>query len=117
MSEPDQRAGFLAATVAVAFAAYAPYAWLVMAARPWDDDRLVWIRMWPLLPGLLPRALWFHGSSDLVANCAMAAFTLALLAPFVVWAERSSRSLWASFVTVALLSCLNSWGAWHAFRA
>lgn len=117
MSEPPKRAGFLAATGVVALAAYAPYVWLVMAERPWDDYRLSWIRRWPLLPGLLPRALLFDRFSPLVEDCAMAAATLVLLAPFVFWAERSSRSLWASFVAVLVLSCLNSWCAWHAFRA
>lgn len=111
------RAGFLWSSCAIAFGAYVPYVWLILAERPWSDDRLSWIRLWPILPGLLPRAFFFTDASDLVGTCVMAAATVVLLAPFVFWGERSSRSLWSALIVVLLLSCLNSWCAYHAFRA
>ena len=32
---------------------YAPYAWLVLIDRPWDSYRLLWVKLWLILPGIL----------------------------------------------------------------
>src|SRR3954452_18627642 len=49
--------------VALALAClYAPYAWLVLIDHPWDSYRWHWIRMWPVLPGLLVHAIHLGGS-------------------------------------------------------
>ena len=37
----------------VLFCLYAPYAWLVLIDYPWDSYRWQWIKMWPVLPGIL----------------------------------------------------------------
>ena len=112
-----RRPGLLVALFVVALAAYLPYVWLVLDEPPWSEYRESWIRMWPILPGLFPRAWFARGSSELVGTCVMAGSTVLLLGPCVFLGERSYRALWGAVAVVAVLSCLNSWCAYHVFAA
>ncbi len=55
---------------------YAPYSWLLLIDHPWDSYRWHWIRMWPVLPGLLVHAIpAVHRQPERVAYLAMGLVT------------------------------------------
>ena len=45
------------ASVAVLVATYLPQAWVVLMPGSWSGYRISWIKMYPILPGLLPAAI------------------------------------------------------------
>jgi hypothetical protein len=96
--------------------AYAPYAWL-LAEYPWRDYRWGWIGMWPVLPGLVPGAYFFHATNDALefGTMAAAAVTLALVATWI--AARGRWFLATTTVIVLVLSILNSALAYALYRA
>lgn len=46
--------------VIVAGCLYLPFSWLLMEEPDWSDYLLHWIKLWPILPGLIPGAFLFH---------------------------------------------------------
>ncbi len=57
---------------------YAPFGWLLTVDHGWGDYRLLWLDLWPVLPGFVVGALAFHGN-DLLEFGTMGLTTLALL--------------------------------------
>lgn len=51
------RARWTRAVVGVLVAVYAPQSWVLLMPGDWSGHRLSWIRMYPVLPGLLPAAV------------------------------------------------------------
>src|SRR5687767_7585534 len=75
------------------FCLYAPYSWLVLMDGPWNAYRWYWIRMWPLLPGLLVHAIpSVHRQPDGVGFLAMAAAASLIFAVTVLLARRGGRT-------------------------
>ena len=112
-----QRVGAVRTFGVLLLCTYAPYLWLITTSYPWDSYRWTWIKLWPVLPGLLPSVLLQPFASSLVATGVRGAVTAAFLLLAFRCGVRSRRALLATSAIVLLLSLLNSWGAYHAFRA
>ena len=96
---------------------YPPYGWLLVTDYPWGPYRWQWLKSWPVLPGLLPGGVLFRGSSTAIKYTAMGVFTAVLLVGLTWLGSRSRRLLLIVALIVLALSALNSWGAYHVFRA
>jgi hypothetical protein len=96
---------------------YLPYAWVVMAAPPWRDYRLTWIKMWPILPGLTAGLLVIPRGSNAVEFAAMGGMTAVVIGAFVVLAARSRRWVPIPTALALVLSIANSWLAYAVYRA
>jgi hypothetical protein len=95
--------------------AYAPYAWLL--AGPWRDYHLGWIGMWPVLPGLIPGAYFFHATNDALEFGTMACVAVAVVLLATWIAARGRRSLVATALILLALSIVNSAIAYALYRA
>ena len=95
---------------------YAPYAWLLGMDYPWSEYRWLWFKMWPILPGLLPRFVVPHTTP--AEGLAIMAATTVLALGLALWSgRRSGRGLLITSAVLLTLSLLNSWAAYHIFRA
>lgn len=104
---------------------YAPYGWLVFINYPWNSYRWQWIKMWPVLPGVvatyltvpfLPRAwrppwteAFFYGLASIL--------TVLLLTAVILGLIRVRRAFWLVVAGVSVLSCLFGLAAYAMFRA
>ena len=96
---------------------YLPYAWLVLDGFPWRDYRLQWIKMWPILPGLITFFVVGPHGTNLLHFTAMGAMTVIALGLFLLLAARSRRWFPIPTVIVLALSAGNSWIAYAVYRA
>lgn len=117
--EPGARADRPMPRVALALAClYAPYAWLLLLDGPWDSYRWHWVRMWPILPGLLAHAIpAVHRLADGLGYVVMAMATSLVFALVVSLARRGRRTAILVSVVVAAFSVANAWIAYRLFLA
>src|SRR5947208_10240474 len=87
---------------------YLPYAWLVLDGERWHDYRMSWIKMWPILPGLLAGALVIPRGSNAVEFAAMGAMAAVFTGVFLLLAARSRRWVPIPTILALALSVLNS---------
>ncbi len=107
---------------------YTPYSWVLWIDYPWSDYRWLWIKMWPILPGVVPAvllrvalqrffkmddALAVEGSLFVVAGV----FAIALIAALIWLGMRSRRSLAAAVVLAVIVSVPCAFFAYALFRA
>ena len=78
---------------------YLPFAW-VLGDHPWDGYRQSWIRIWPILPGLIPGMLVHPNEAVEMVLCAVV--SLALIVLFTSLGRRGRVSLIVSN-TIALV--------------
>jgi hypothetical protein len=102
--------------LAILYCAYSPYLWL-LSGYPWDDYRWGWIGMWPVLPGLLPGAYFFHATNETLEMACMGLAAVLFVAIATAVAARGKWFLVGTSLVVLALSILNSIGAYAAFRA
>jgi hypothetical protein len=99
---------------------YLPYGWILFIDYPWNGYRLLWLKLWVALPGLIPCGLVrvFSTGGEAVGIPVMgmstAVLVAALLFPFRRPRPRSAVLL--TSVVVLILSCLNSWLARVIFQ-
>ena len=96
---------------------YLPYAWLVADGFPWRDYRLQWIKMWPVLPGLMMALVVGPQASNAAHFVAMGAMTVLGVGLFLFLAARSLKWLPLTTLVALALSILNSWIAYAIYRA
>jgi hypothetical protein len=96
---------------------YLPYAWLVTDDWPWGDYRWTWVKMWPVLPGLVAGIALIPRTSNATELAAMAVTTAATLAFFLYLAARSRRWVPIPTLLALALSLFNSWIAYAIYRA
>ena len=96
---------------------YLPYAWLVLGGWPWHDYRVSWIKMWPILPGIMAGILTIPHGSNAVQYAAMGAMTAVGAGGFLLLAARSGRWVPIPTILALALSILNSWIAYAIYRA
>jgi hypothetical protein len=48
----------------VAASLYLPFSWLLVTETDWHAYQRSWIKLWPILPGLMPGALLFQLRQD-----------------------------------------------------
>jgi hypothetical protein len=95
---------------------YAPYAWLILIDYPWNSYRWLWIKMWPVLPGILvltSRAIRLL--PDWIGYLVMGAVTCGIVFKITLSAARGWQSAVIVSVLAALLSAANSWIAYRMF--
>jgi hypothetical protein len=80
---------------------WSPFSWILFEGSHWDDYQLLWLRMWPVLPGLVPGAYFFHAKDEWLEFGAMAATTL-LLFFGLSWLGTRNRSGMLAATIVAL---------------
>lgn len=96
---------------------YLPYAWL-LGGYPWHDYRWSWIGMWPILPGLVPGAYFFHaGPYAYLEFPSMALASVLFVALGTAVAARGRWWLAGTAIAVLAVSLLNAWLAYAAYRA
>lgn len=74
-----RRRRFLIAWLLVQTGLYLPFGWLLLGPYPWDQYHLQWLRLWPVLPGLIA-GVPFHHEADALEFMAMAVGTVLLVA-------------------------------------
>ena len=95
---------------------YAPYAWLVLIDYPWNSYRWHWIKMWPVLPGILVHvSQTIHLLPDWIGYLILGAVTCGMVALITILATRGKRSAVIVSIVVGLLSCANSWISYQLF--
>ena len=106
----------IARIVLVLVCLYAPYAWLVLIDSPWDGYRLLWIKLWPVLPGILVLLNQrIHLLPDWTGFLIMGLVACGIIALSTVLAARSKRSAIIVSIIVGLLSAANSWVSYRMF--
>jgi hypothetical protein len=96
---------------------YLPYAWLLVDPYPWSDYRWTWVKLWPILPGLVTAFMTGPRASNLQEFAVMGAATVLCVAGFLLLATRSRRWYPIPAVLALALSACNSWFAYAIFRA
>ncbi|HEY1068717.1 MAG TPA: hypothetical protein VGE52_21520 [Pirellulales bacterium] len=100
----------------VAVCLYAPFSWLLFAENNWSDYLLMWLKLWPILPGFIPGAYFFH-PHDLPEFVTMSLVTLSLLVG-LTWLGTGSRPRLAAAAIIALaVSIPSAFFAYAAFVA
>lgn len=105
---------------------YAPYGWLLVIKYPWGSERWLFVKMWPVLPGvvnsymtmpLIPHSwrpwhpVLFYGLAFILTAIILTATMIAL--------RQLGRAAWAPVVVgaIAVLSCIFGLAAYALFRA
>lgn len=73
--------------------------------------------MWPALPGIMPRALFFHHLPDWMALVLMLLIALVFVGLMIYLASLRNWSFVVVAVSVFVLSALNSMFAYALYRA
>lgn len=110
----------LAAAGVVLASLYGPQAaWLLMMPGTWNEHRWTWIRMIPVLPGLLPAAVierrWNLSDAAMIVVAALVSFLMALALWVPSTIGRRSRLLVGCLTVIA--SSLYAFLLHAAFRA
>lgn len=108
---PRQRVGLSLAVVAACL--YLPFSWLLVTENNWSDYRLFWLKLWPILPGLIPGAFLFH-PHDVAEFTTMGVTTLLLLVGLTWLGSLGWKRLLAAAVIALLISIPSSMVA-HSF--
>lgn len=101
----------------ILFCTYYPYAWLILSRGAWNSSRWTWIKMWPALPGLMSRVMFYHHLPDSLALAGMYVTTIVVVALMIYLASLRMWLFGAVAVLVFLLSALNSLLAYSLYRA
>lgn len=94
-----------------------PFSWLLLMEYAWNDYRLSWLKMWPLLPGLFPGMWLFHPTHELLEFGTMAVVTLALWLGLTWLGKRGGAGLAAAAVLALASSIPTACIAYAVFRA
>ena len=93
---------------------YLPYLWL-LDDYPWHSYRWGWIGMWPILPGLLPAAIFLH--NHFLAYPCIVVVTIGAITVATLVGARRNWLLGLTCLIVLALSIVNSCFAYALFRA
>lgn len=106
-----RRVGLSLAVVAACL--YLPFSWLLVTENNWSDYRLFWLKLWTILPGLIPGAFLFH-PNDVAEFTTMGVTTLLLLVGLTWLGSLGWKRLLAAAVIALLISIPSSMVA-HSF--
>lgn len=96
----------------VLLAVYLPYAWLLWIDYPWNSYRWSWIKIWPLLPGIVGSAFLGRG---FVGFTLTGLFWLAVIFGVTRLWVRQHRWRQPVLGALFLFSCAVSWVAYQLF--
>ncbi|MCB9924405.1 MAG: hypothetical protein H6822_19660 [Planctomycetaceae bacterium] len=100
----------------ITLAFYLPYVWL-LSLNFTNDYHLHWIKMWPILPGLVLAHLGLHQQPDWISQTASAAISLFLIGIAVLLGRRGTWWLVGVATITLLASIFNSVVCYALFRA
>ncbi len=83
-----------------------PFSWLLLMSGGWSDYRMSWLKMWPILPGLVPGAYFFH-PRDAIEFPAMGVTTI-ILSSGLIWLACRGRKWLIAAAGIALLISIPS---------
>jgi hypothetical protein len=92
---------------------YLPYIWLLLIDYPWDSYQWGWIKLWPVLPGLLA-GVFFH-PNDAAVTTVSAAAAILLLGLFTWVGSFGRTALILSNALVLIGAIFESWFAYKIF--
>jgi hypothetical protein len=99
---------------------YLPFSWLVLINYPWNEYRLLWLKLWPVLPGGMPAVLvtWLAEKrlSNGVAIAVAGLSTLVLVGSCTWFAQRGRWSTLVAALMALALAGFTSLAAHAAFR-
>jgi len=104
---------------------YGPYCWLLLMDYPWNSYRLLLLKMWLLLPGVVsyfimlkfvPEA-WLLHRTDASLYIFATLFTVIILTVVIVSLLRIRRGFWLLAVGIFVLSCVFGFLAYSLMRA
>lgn len=98
---------FLIAWLLVQTGLYLPFGWLLLGPYPWDEYHLQWLRLWPVLPGLIA-GLPFHHETDALEFMAMAVGTVLLVAALSSLGRLGRAGLIAALIGACAVGTLMS---------
>ncbi|QDT44304.1 hypothetical protein Pan241w_44130 [Gimesia alba] len=113
---PVRRPSLKVVVPVILFCTYYPYSWLILSKGSWTGYRWTWIKMWPALPGLMPRAMLFHHIPDALALAGMLAITVILVGLLIYLASRRNWLFAVVAPLTFILSALNSMVAYSLYR-
>ena len=98
-----------------------PFSWLIFINYPWNNYHLYWLKLWPILPGLIPVGLPAHmmnmHPAQSLGFIAMGITTLLLLIGFTWLGSRG----WIWLIVAALIELSitipSAFSAYALFRA
>jgi hypothetical protein len=91
---------------------YSPFAWVVWD-YPWDGYRWGWVKLWPVLPGLVA-GMFAHPDDSAMTRISGAAAVL-LVAVFTTLGRLGRAALVVSSLVALIGSGLESWVAYQLF--
>lgn len=96
---------------------YAPYSWLLVVDLPWNSYQIYWMKLWPVLPGLLVSVLipGLHQQPEEFEFSVMGAVSALVFAGACAAARRGGRVAALVLGVVAALSVGNAWVAYQLF--
>ncbi len=117
VTRPAKRPSLKVVVPIILFCTYYPYSWVILNEGSWTGYRWTWIKMWPGLPAIAPRALFFHYVSDGFAYLLMLLIT-AVLVILMIYLASLRRWLFGVIAPlVFILSVVNSMLAYALYRA
>lgn len=114
VQSPRSIGRWLKALSVVALCSYLPFSWVALITYPWGEYRLLWLKMWPILPGFLA-ALPMPPTMGARLS-AMAAATLLLFACNTLLATRGRWQFCFAALLSFALATFSSFCAYAAFR-
>ena len=115
MTERDKKQRRVGLSLAVVAAClYLPFSWLLVTEGKWSDYQLSWLKLWPILPGILPGAFLFH-PHDVAEFTTMGVATLLLLVGLTWLGSLDWKGLLAAAVIALLISIPSSMAAHSAY--
>jgi hypothetical protein len=97
------------------FCLHAPFTWVVLIDYSWSSYRWSWVRLWPVLPGLLPASV-LHRAPDWIGLTVMGLVTAGLLALTTWIGRRGPATLRITAAVVLALSIANASIAYVLYR-
>lgn len=113
-----KRSGFGLSLAVVLLGLYTPFGWLLLIDYPWTSYRLLWLKLWPLLPGFLPAAWLLHARvSDSLEFKTMGVTSFVLITGLTWLGSYGRWRLAAAFAFALLVSAPTAMMTYAAFRA
>ena len=100
----------------ILLAVYAPSAWLLFEPLPWSGFHWSWIRLFPVLPGLIfPAWILTHDADGPLGIAIAATSTVLFVTGLVLLGLRSRSSFWLAFAIGLGLMVLNAFAERSAY--
>lgn len=113
----SRRRRWLLSAALMAFVMYAPFSWLLFIHYPWNHERWLWVKLWPILPGL-PATLMLRLTFDARLPEWMEFTSMGLLTLFalLLFTWLGTRGKWWLIITAMLALAGACWNGWIGYQ-